>query len=85
MAQGTDAPQYWLHLKISSKAKLKALDTFLREILLECCGHLRAFTYSGGELGMQRRLADILSAGMQLVHEYDFGDSTLLSIKVLGR
>jgi hypothetical protein len=84
MVQGTHAPRYWLHLKISSNAKLKDLDAFLRGIWLECCGHLSAFTCSGGELGMQRRLSDILTPGMQLVHEYDFGDATLLSIKVLG-
>ena len=44
MVQVAYAPQYWLHLKISSEAKLKALDTFLRGIWLECCGHLSAFS-----------------------------------------
>ena len=84
MVQGAHFPQYWLHLKISAEARLKALDKFLRDIWLECCGHLSAFRYVGRELGMQRRLLDILTPGMQLFHEYDFGDTTVLSIKVMG-
>jgi hypothetical protein len=84
VVQGAHAPEYWLHLKISSDAKLKALDTFLRDIWLECCGHLSAFRYLNRELGMQRKLRDILAPGMQFIHEYDFGDTTVLSIKVLG-
>ena len=35
---------YWMHLEIQSKATLRDLDNFLREIWLECCGHLSAFT-----------------------------------------
>jgi hypothetical protein len=59
MVQGAHAPEYWLHLKVSSEAKLKVLDTFLREIWLECCGHLSAFRHFNRELRMQRKLFDI--------------------------
>ncbi|MCL4248426.1 MAG: hypothetical protein KJ065_09810 [Anaerolineae bacterium] len=34
---------YWLHIEISSNAHLRYLDQFLRDIWLECCGHLSAF------------------------------------------
>ena len=84
MVQGADFPEYWLQLKVSSESKLKALDKFLRDIWLECCGHLSAFRYFSRELGMQRRLSDILTPGMQFIHEYDFGETTISLAKVLG-
>ena len=34
---------YFLSLWIDGEAKMKDLDTFLRNIWLECCGHLSAF------------------------------------------
>ena len=37
---------YWLYVDISLTATLKSLDTFLREIWLECCGHMGAFYWS---------------------------------------
>ncbi len=36
-------PAYWLDVEVGSEAKLDALDSFLRQIWLECCGHLSAF------------------------------------------
>ncbi|MCF7569452.1 hypothetical protein L3X37_13945 [Sabulilitoribacter arenilitoris] len=35
---------YFLSLWIDGEAKMKNLDTFLRDIWLECCGHLSSFT-----------------------------------------
>jgi hypothetical protein len=37
-------PAYWLDVEVKTDAKLDALDSFLRQIWLECCGHLSAFT-----------------------------------------
>lgn len=34
---------YWIYVQIKETATLKDLDTFLRNIWLECCGHLSAF------------------------------------------
>ena len=34
---------YWLHLEMRGSATLEALDSYLRTIWLECCGHLSAF------------------------------------------
>lgn len=41
---GTYAREFWLHLEIPASATLSDLDQFLRDIWLECCGHLSAFT-----------------------------------------
>jgi len=72
-------------LKVASNAKLEVLDQFLRDIWLECCGHLSAFRYEGTELAMRRELKDMLRPGMELLHEYDFGTTTELLVKVVGR
>jgi hypothetical protein len=52
------APAYWLDLEARVDARLEALDRFLRETWLECCGHLSQFRTTS---------ADYLSAG------YEFG------------
>ena len=84
LVTGQYAPDYWLYLKVNCEASLETLDQFLRDIWLECCGHLSAFLYKGNKLGMRRKLQDILKPGMELLHEYDFGTTTVLSLKVLG-
>ncbi len=36
---------YFLHLWVDGNATLQKIDTLLRQIWLECCGHLSAFSY----------------------------------------
>jgi len=97
---GTYAPDYWLHLEVPASAKLVNLDQFLRDIWLECCGHLSAFTIGAqryevsvdpdydywGEKpkNMSARLYTVLQAGLEFAHEYDFGTTTDLSLKVVA-
>lgn len=89
------ARAYWLHLAVPVEAPLARVDAFLRQIWLECCGHLSAFTIAGqrytsgamrelGESGMQARLELLLTPGMAFTYEYDFGSTTELNLKVLG-
>ena len=72
---------YWLYVDISLTATLKSLDTFLREIWLECCGHLSEFSYGPyhEEIGFTRKISSI-PEGIVLDYEYDFGTSTDLKI-----
>jgi hypothetical protein len=44
VVEGNYRPEYWLHLAVPTDATLRNLDQFLRDIWLECCGHLSAFT-----------------------------------------
>jgi hypothetical protein len=37
-------PSYWLDVEVKAEARLRVLDRFLRDVWLECCGHLSAFT-----------------------------------------
>lgn len=43
IVEGSYKPEYWMHLNVPSDVKLEDLDDFLREIWVECCGHLSAF------------------------------------------
>ncbi len=99
LVEGRDLPMYWMHLEVSTGATLADLDQFLRESWLECCGHLSAFEigkqrylshtgmYMDGEpdeKSMRVRLDKVLSPGLKFFHEYDFGTTTELSVKVLA-
>ena len=38
---------YWLIVEINENARLKELDQFIRDIWVECCGHLSEFAIQG--------------------------------------
>ena len=84
LVEGHDLPEYWMHLKVSSHARFQDLDIFLRKIWLECCGHLSAFIIGTEEVKKGKTLEYVLRPGMQLIHEYDFGSTTELTIKVVS-
>ncbi|MBZ0299081.1 MAG: plasmid pRiA4b ORF-3 family protein [Anaerolineae bacterium] len=86
---------YWMHLEVDASKKLRDLDQFLRDIWLECCGHLSRFTIDGqgysiypmedfDEEDLSARLSDVLQPGMVFEHEYDYGSTTELVLKVMG-
>jgi len=96
VVEGRYLPDYWMHLELSANAKLEALDRFLREIWLECCGHMSAFTiqdrmYSVAPMAefndksMNVKLGQVLSPGMRFYHDYDFGTTTYLALKVVSQ
>jgi len=98
-------PDYWLHLEIPTTTTLLDLDQFLRDIWLECCGHLSAFTIKGVDYqlntgmvdsmwidifgpsnptkSMKVKLYDVFSLGLEFEHQYDFGTTTELQLKVI--
>ncbi|MGH7490400.1 MAG: hypothetical protein ACREMY_33035, partial [bacterium] len=43
---------YWLDLDVKESSPMRQLDEFLRDIWLECCGHLSCF-----EIGYARYMA----------------------------
>jgi hypothetical protein len=79
--EGTRDRIYWLDLEVSPDATLGHLDLFLREVWLECCGHLSGFFDGGGELEMSSRVRGAFPAvGQRLGYEYDFGSTTGLTL-----
>ncbi len=93
--EGRYCPQYWLYLELPIHTELIELDQFLRNIWLECCGHMSAyhirgedysispdFTYE--ERDMDIALTKVLGVGEYFTYEYDFGTTTELILKVIG-
>jgi len=94
VVEGYYLPEYWIHLEVPMAARLELLDQFLRNVWLECCGHMSAFQIEGtvysvapgdiGEKPMTARLGEAVGPGVTFHHEYDFGDTTYLKLKVLS-
>ncbi|MBU0490994.1 MAG: plasmid pRiA4b ORF-3 family protein [Chloroflexi bacterium] len=77
---------FWLHLEMNGSATLADLDSYLRAIWLECCGHLSRFSFggwSGDEIAFKTQAARLFEPGMVLTHIYDFGTSSETLIKVV--
>lgn len=102
----THRPDYWLHLAVKEMTTLDALDGFVCDLWLECCGHMSAFTigdieytkpYTEGETtamaGVDRRPMDVALSSVvettatdqdrEFMHEYDFGTTTELTVRVV--
>lgn len=89
---------HWLFVEVKETASLKELDSFLRDIWLECCGHLSAFEIKGtryevetgydywGEppRSMNHKLKSVLAKGMTIDYKYDFGSTTELMITAVN-
>jgi hypothetical protein len=45
VVEGRYQPMYWLHVETRADSEFDALDSYLRDIWLECCGHLSQFTF----------------------------------------
>jgi len=89
--------EYWLQLEATADVTLDHLDGLLRDVWLECCGHLSSF-----QLGQRRfsptvqsavwdedehttiALGQLVSPGQELQYQYDFGSTTELTIRVVG-
>ena len=95
MVDGGWTKDYYLHLEAPASLKFRELDQFLREIWLECCGHLSEFRVgsgrapmglaggANGKAAMSGPLSRRLSQGMAFEHDYDFGTTTTVSLKVI--
>jgi hypothetical protein len=84
-----------MHLGVPLEAPLSRLDSFLRRTWLECCEHMSVFTIDGKRyypsymgrtegLSMEVRTGRVLRDGLVFSHQYDFGSTTELVLKVVG-
>lgn len=81
-----DGP-YFLQLLVDGDAQLQDVDSFLRRIWLECCGHMSQFCLDGSwgtEEKMSQLARRVFVPGQKIWYAYDFGTSTELIIKVLS-
>jgi hypothetical protein len=93
VVEGRDAKAYWMHLAVPVTAPLSKLDSFLRDIWLECCGHMSGFEINGsryasarmeGEMSTRAPLRQVLEVGTKFIYEYDYGSTTELALKVVA-
>ena len=99
IVEGREQPEYWLHLAAPATVALQSLDDFLRAIWLECCGHLSSFIIDDTryeaipldddwadpeEQTMDGELGCYLRDGLRFYHEYDYGATTELVLRVVG-
>lgn len=79
---------FWLDAEVRGSATLKDIDSYLRAIWLECCGHLSRFSvggWGGVELAKSRRVDAAFRGDVELTHIYDFGTSSETRIKLVGQ
>lgn len=74
---------FWLIVEVNKQAKFKDLDNLIRDVWVECCGHLSLFGDYGNEAGKGRIIMDTLNPGDSVNYIYDFGSSTELTIEAL--
>ena len=71
---------YFLSLWVDGETTMKTIDKFLRDIWLECCGHLSEFE----GVAMTKKAGNVFAKGVRIDYEYDFGSTTLLTLEVMG-
>ena len=96
VVEGADLPDYWLYLEAPVTATLISLDTYLRKLWLECCGHLSQFEADGtryvvaldpewddpNERSMRGvKLAALFAIASPVRYEYDYGSTTALTLR----
>lgn len=80
-----EAGPFFLQLLMNGNKPLKNLDSFLRQIWLECCGHLSEFFFGRYEEVSKSTLAkQVFSKGVIMGYIYDWGSSTELKIQVIN-
>ena len=90
--------EYSLYIAIDIDLTLKNLDCFLRNIWLECCGHLSSFIIDDINYDscvddefelfpqtetMDFKLRQVISVGDKFKYDYDFGSTTALKLEVI--
>jgi hypothetical protein len=83
LIEGKYNPEYWIVVKAKPGDTLKKLDKFIRDIWVECCGHLSEFHEGRSTIGMTHKIGDVFEKGSKIDYIYDFGSSTELTLSFL--
>ena len=92
-----DKNTYCIYVSIDENLQLEHLDGFIRDVWVECCGHLSCFKINGElynsyedyedfyeeSYQMDMKLKDVLSVNQKFEYYYDFGSTTELILEVI--
>ncbi|MDO5650296.1 MAG: hypothetical protein Q4G11_06800 [Gallicola sp.] len=85
-AEGSYNKNFWLLFAVPFEASLNRVDTFLRKIWCECCGHLSAFSQTSygrySKIPKTTKVADFYP-GAVIDYEYDMGSTTKITLTCL--
>lgn len=93
---GMAGDEYWMFARAKRNARLSDLDGFLRDMWLECCGHMSQFEINGQyysaagpepydddrTLPITTSISKALSVGDSFSYDYDFGTTSTLVLKL---
>lgn len=91
---------YYIYIDIDVNLTLRVLDTFLRDVWMECCGHLSKFnidgityacdgaleeTFYGEEESFDVLLKEVLYSNSKIKYSYDFESTSEVVIEVVDK
>ena len=76
-----EANVLFLHLLVRGDVSMRIIDQFLRDIWLECCGHLSNFGHKNFKISMNDRVEDIFQPRIKIYHDYDYGTTTRVFLR----
>ena len=80
-----EAGEMFLHILVNSKSEMKVIDNFLRDIWLDCCGHMSSFGHKNFKIRMSDSIANIFEPKIKIYHDYDFGSTTRVDLKTVKK
>ncbi|WP_017851587.1 hypothetical protein [Leptospira interrogans] len=84
LIEGKYDPEYWLVVKAKVDTSLKKIDSFIRDIWVECCDHSSVFSEErAGDFEMGEKIGQVFREDFKVDYVYDFGSSTELSLSFI--
>lgn len=74
------AEDMFLHLLVKGDTKMKTIDTFLKKIWLDCCGHMSGFSHRHFKISKSDLVEHIFEPKVKVQHQYDYGSTTHLDL-----
>ncbi len=81
------ANDFWLDLEVKGSASLFDIDEYLKDIWLECCGHMSEFSrgnFFRDEIEMDKTVETTFKKEKAIYHSYDFGTTSETIVELIG-
>ncbi len=78
------AGEMFLEVVVRGSATFQTLDNFLRNIWVDCCGHMSNFRHKNFNISTSEKFFRVLSPKLKFEYIYDYGSTTSFTITVAG-